>query len=427
MARYLGDLPSRGLLTVQPGQLGYKQRTVAPKYISLRSTEPPRVRDSMTESAQTVPDTNKYSTGLSTTMPKTIADLPDHIIFRVLLTATTHDDLLHHVSVCARVCPGWYRNVRGSAAYGMGWAADAAGRAERARVLSLTSEALQVARGPVPRRYHTLASAVRTPVPRRPFYLLLGGKNIGDDGGKALGAALQVWPTQLTEIDLSDNQLTEAALAPITTALRRGFAGEGLRTLKIRGNPGLGDAGLTLLSGALPPSLYKLDISNTACADAGILAITAALPHCTALASLILDGNHYGAVGRAALNATTKLRLIAVSTIIDQKLIQAQQQQEIYRGTGGRYLPVPQRVAIGFCVTLLQSLVHDLRSHLEVIQQQGLMQGFVLGLRRVGWLVETNTPDPQRATPPTLQEIADFLRASFTACKDKLQALQCDA
>ena len=41
MARYLGDLPSRGLLTVQPGQLGYKQRTVAPKYISLRSTEPP--------------------------------------------------------------------------------------------------------------------------------------------------------------------------------------------------------------------------------------------------------------------------------------------------------------------------------------------------------------------------------------------------
>lgn len=41
MSRHLIDLPSRGLLTVQPGQLGYKHRSVAPKYISLHSTDPP--------------------------------------------------------------------------------------------------------------------------------------------------------------------------------------------------------------------------------------------------------------------------------------------------------------------------------------------------------------------------------------------------
>lgn len=37
----LVGLPSQGLLTVQPGQLGYKQRSAAPKYISLHSTAPP--------------------------------------------------------------------------------------------------------------------------------------------------------------------------------------------------------------------------------------------------------------------------------------------------------------------------------------------------------------------------------------------------
>ena len=41
---FLGDLPSRGLLTVRPGEPGYKQRSVAPKYISLRSTTPPGAR-----------------------------------------------------------------------------------------------------------------------------------------------------------------------------------------------------------------------------------------------------------------------------------------------------------------------------------------------------------------------------------------------
>ena len=41
MSRHLVDLPSRGLLTVQPGQLGYKHRSVTPKYISLHNTDPP--------------------------------------------------------------------------------------------------------------------------------------------------------------------------------------------------------------------------------------------------------------------------------------------------------------------------------------------------------------------------------------------------
>ena len=66
---------------------------------------------------------------------KTIADLPEHLVARILLAATWHDDLLRHVNVCARVCADWHRVVSGCAANGAGWGADAAGRAERARAL----------------------------------------------------------------------------------------------------------------------------------------------------------------------------------------------------------------------------------------------------------------------------------------------------
>ena len=129
--------------------------------------------------------------------------------------------------------------------------------------------------------------------------------NIGDKGAKALGAALQVWraPLALIDISLVGNQLTVAGLAPVIAALRRGFAGEGLRSLDVGDNPKLGDAGVTLLAGALPPELRRLGISNTGCRDEGMEAVAAAaaLAHLT---SLFCSGNPaVGQVGWAALGA----------------------------------------------------------------------------------------------------------------------------
>ena len=49
-----------------------------------------------------------------------IADLPPHVLQHILLTATTHDNLLRFVAACARVCAEWWRAVGGSAAGG-GW------------------------------------------------------------------------------------------------------------------------------------------------------------------------------------------------------------------------------------------------------------------------------------------------------------------
>ena len=45
-----------------------------------------------------------------------ISALPPHALQRILLTATTHDNLLRFVAACARVCAEWWRVVGGSAA-----------------------------------------------------------------------------------------------------------------------------------------------------------------------------------------------------------------------------------------------------------------------------------------------------------------------
>ncbi len=55
----------------------------------------------------------------ATAMPG-IGDLPTSVLTNILLSATTHDDLLVHAALCARVHPEWRRAVMGSAAYGHG-------------------------------------------------------------------------------------------------------------------------------------------------------------------------------------------------------------------------------------------------------------------------------------------------------------------
>ena len=47
-----------------------------------------------------------------------IDDVPEHLLHRILLTATTHDDLIGHVAICAAVCRDWCQIVQSSPAWG---------------------------------------------------------------------------------------------------------------------------------------------------------------------------------------------------------------------------------------------------------------------------------------------------------------------
>eukprot|EP01043_Picozoa_sp_COSAG02_P009479 COSAG02_NODE_322_length_24779_cov_14.118233_3_plen_279_part_00 len=131
--------------------------------------------------------------------PPALSNFPTGLLQHILLWATDHDDLLRHASVCACVCSDWHRIVLSSSAYGFGWAVGARTRhhveerrAERGRVLQVISNALWVAR------------ALSTDESRK---LHLADERISDNGGRALGKALQAWscPLALTSIDLSSN------------------------------------------------------------------------------------------------------------------------------------------------------------------------------------------------------------------------------
>jgi hypothetical protein len=211
--------------------------------------------------------------------PPALSNFPTGLLQHILLWATDHDDLLRHASVCACVCSDWHRIVLSSSAYGFGWAVGARTRhrveerrAERGRVLQVISNALRVAR------------ALSIDESRK---LHLADERISDNGGRALGKALQAWscPLALTSIDLSSNRLTAEGMAPIQAALERGFANDGLRELDLEDNS-LDDAMLTRVVGAMPPKLVTLDVSNTGCGDDAIRAIAARLPALTHLRNL---------------------------------------------------------------------------------------------------------------------------------------------
>eukprot|EP01045_Picozoa_sp_COSAG04_P029671 COSAG04_NODE_4934_length_1818_cov_18.347295_2_plen_176_part_00 len=138
--------------------------------------------------------------------------LPAAALQHILLTATTHDNLLRHVAACARVCGEWWRVVGGSAAYGRGLGAEE----ERTRVLRAITKAIEAECGT----------------------LDLGNQRIGDAGAAALGAALQAVPTiRFTALSLYGNELTAAGAAFLVPALRRPWGAAGLRELDVKNNP----------------------------------------------------------------------------------------------------------------------------------------------------------------------------------------------
>lgn len=227
-----------------------------------------------------------------------VADLPEPLIRRVLLHSTGHDDLLRHVSACARVCADWRCIVGGSPAYGIHIrgirgpmeriprplqpAARRSGRAvttgsraapsahcrepppvQRARVLKLIGLALRRAQA---------AGGVLDFSP--------ASERIGDEGGRTLAVALHALPPQaaVSAINVRDHSLTAEGLQQIVTAIRPSFAGHCLKVLDVGGNAELGDAGMVTLAALLPLTLESLQIDGTGCGDAGMEALAVALP-----------------------------------------------------------------------------------------------------------------------------------------------------
>ena len=141
-----------------------------------------------------------------------IGALPANALQHILLTATTHDNLLRFVATCARVCGEWWRVVGDSAAYGRGLPR---GRRddlksmlwydgdedERARVLKAITKALE-------REGEEAA-------------LHLFGMRIADAGAAALGAALLASRPRIrfTRLSLTLNDLTAAGIASLAPAL----------------------------------------------------------------------------------------------------------------------------------------------------------------------------------------------------------------
>lgn len=251
-----------------------------------------------------------------------VGDLPAPALRHILL-AVQSDNLLRHVSICARVCAEWRRVVGGSVAYGLGlprkrdeyleredrdneeerqrWAAAGHGEwlprgyvcgdvyrphyrpgdDDRARVLRLIEGKLRP------------SSAPGTIV-----FLDEQDGGIGDEGAAVLAAALLSMPRiRFTGLKLTDSDLSSVGVDALVPALRRpwGFSSSqlvggyvGMKELWVGGGSetggggdeftGIGDAGVTALAKVLPPTLEDLDFAYAGCSDVGFLAMVAALP-----------------------------------------------------------------------------------------------------------------------------------------------------
>lgn len=308
-----------------------------------------------------------------------IHDLPTTVLHHILLQSPT-DNLVHQLTICAQVHPSWWQLCRSSAAYmhsccndGRAAKADAGVGSDIAQVEETAWSYNEVSQ-PVPAwtpvgktppdeprasksdkvnaKPQTLKtdsekSAVRDMLPVgnergailktvssaidaawEAGSLNLYDKIIGDAGASALGAALEAMPgpLMLAELILSHGlvlpanaaRITSAGLQPIISGCRRGFGAPGLQRLFVSHNP-LGDAGLTALATALPPTLEELHIVDIACGDVGFMALANALRDCTSLDRLWCGRNHaggdgWGALGRQLPNLGQLTEIVAVAS-----------------------------------------------------------------------------------------------------------------
>ena len=227
--------------------------------------------------------------------PPHVNDLPTHVLSAILLRSATHDDFLHWVSVCARVCAEWRLIVQRSAAY---WpyapgsatpgASDAARRQGSLRIGPsgrwVLSERLtggerdafvsSLGRFDRERRaaqedateqqqfMQTISAVVwrmGDHMQSRPGLLLTD--DVGEKGFLALAAAVQAVPVATKEwasyLTLENCGLS---LARVNQILPSAFPR--LEFLSVFGNPEMGDAALALVAGVLPSTLTELNFSG---------------------------------------------------------------------------------------------------------------------------------------------------------------------
>jgi hypothetical protein len=242
--------------------------------------------------------------------------LPPNVLATILMESTPVDNLLHHLSVCARVHPLWREVVLSSPAYSVQkpFRKDVVMPWVSAAILSKREDVLSLNLGftgwfennP---EYTDFGAWVRT-TPANLQVSSTGGREnaevgmpLGDGGALALGAALQAMssPLPFEKIFLFKNFLTAAGLAPVMRAIRQRGCPQ-LTYLSVRHNP-LGDAGISDLASALPPSVRELYVGRTDCGDKGMIALAASLPatditefHCVDLPNVGPAG--WGAVSK---------------------------------------------------------------------------------------------------------------------------------
>ena len=226
------------------------------------------------------------------------------VLAQILLGGTQHDDLLQFLGVCAQVSRAWWRVASASPAYGLGLARSQlpnrkglsgyeGGEDERTRVLRTISTALRDAR----------LGLEEYGEQRPPGTLDLDFGRIGNEGARALGAALLVLPTsapRIVNLCLSGCELTSTdAIESVLAAMHGEYICCSLRWLSMSDNPGLGCSGdeshgirLAVLSKALPPTVEKLELSRIGCRDAGMIDLAAELPRLASLLTLNLGGNN---------------------------------------------------------------------------------------------------------------------------------------
>ena len=231
-----------------------------------------------------------------------VGDLPTNVLTHVLLSATTHDDLLVHVANCARVHPEWRRAVMGSAAFGR----DIVGTSGIPQMIAANLTGTESSAAARSRVLRTLSAALRQA--KADGELGLTASWMADQGARALDAAVRALPTPLalTKLDVGQCLLSAAGAKIIAALLRDGRFGFGLETLiltlntkvqelppikhrlsdgvqaalRAHGPGALGDAGMVALASVLPtqPRLCRLEFGAVGCGDRGMSAVAAALP-----------------------------------------------------------------------------------------------------------------------------------------------------
>ena len=243
-----------------------------------------------------------------------ITDIPTRALVRILLgSSRTDNNLLHRGAVCACVCREWRDLVRESPAMMMSILDFTERRSSCFRIarrrhtlMKCISDALDA----VPRTDGKLLSTLRE---QKSCCLELRDVHIGDFGAKALGAALEVHPVPIAEINLSHDiteafgtdhmwqsdqrNLTDTGLRAVLSGchpggdLSRVPLSGGLCALSVSGNLRIGDAGIIALAQSMLPALEVLHIGATGCGDDGLTQLSEALRGTGSIKVLCCEAN----------------------------------------------------------------------------------------------------------------------------------------